>query len=155
MLIQEIFDKKHYAFYEEASDWREALRFCCKPLEADGTVDERYANEIIACVEKHGPYIVILPGLAMPHSTENAQGAHGTAIGFMKLAKPVSFEPGNPAKDASVFFTLASVNHDAHLENMQRLYTVLTNEAVLAKLQEISTPEEFLALDAMLEDAEA
>ncbi len=154
MLIQEIYDRKHFAFYEEAKDWQDAIRLCCNPLEADGTVDPSYAEEIIACVTKHGPYIVIVPGVAMPHSTENSKGAHGTAIGFMKLAAPVAFEPGNPAKDASVFFTLASIDSDAHVNNMQRLYTILTNEEVLDKLQNVSTPEEFLALDAMLDAPE-
>lgn len=152
MLIKEIYDKNHFAFNEKAEDWQDAIRLCCKPLEADGTVDSSYAEEIIACVTKHGPYIVIVPGLAMPHSTENSKGAHGTAIGFMKLAQPVAFEPGNPDKDASVFFTLASIDPDAHVNNMQRLYTILTNEEVLNKLQEVTTPEEFLALDALLED---
>lgn len=154
MLIQEIYDRKHFAFYEEAKDWQDAIRLCCNPLEADGTVDSTYAEEIIACVTKHGPYIVIVPGVAMPHSTENSKGAHGTAIGFMKLANPVAFEPGNPAKDASVFFTLASIDSDAHVNNMQRLYTILTNEEVLDKLQNVATPEEFLALDAMLDAPE-
>lgn len=154
MLIQEIYERKHFAFNQEAKDWQEAIRLCCVPLEADGTVDATYAEEIIACVTKHGPYIVILPGLAMPHSTENSKGAHGTAIGFMKLENAVSFEAGNPDKDARVFFTLASIDPDAHVNNMQRLYAILTNEEVLNKLQEVTTPEEFLALDALLEDPE-
>lgn len=47
-------------------------------------------EEIISCVSKHGPYIVLVPGLAMPHS-ENAEGAIETAIGFMKTEKMVHF----------------------------------------------------------------
>jgi len=155
MLLKDIIEKSHYAFHDRADSWEDAIRLSCGPLEKDGTVDQTYADEIIACVRKHGPYIVIVPGLAMPHSTENAVGVHGTDIGFMKLAEPISFEEGNPAKDASVFFTLASIDSDAHLENMQRLYTVLTNEEVLAELQNVKGPEDLIRLDAICEAAQA
>ena len=53
---------------------------------ADGTVEADYADEIIACIEKYGPYIIIAPDIAMPHSQENAKGVHKTAISFMKVA---------------------------------------------------------------------
>lgn len=155
MLLKEIIEKNHFAFHDRAESWEEAIRLSCGPLEGDGTVDAAYAEEIIACVRKHGPYIVIVPGLAMPHSTENAAGVHGTDIGFMKLATPVSFEEGNPAKEASVFFTLASVDSDAHLDNMQRLYTVLTNDEVLAELQNVTGPDDLIRLDALCEAAQA
>lgn len=119
---------------------------------ADGTVDETYADEIIACVKKHGPYIVILPGVALPHSTENAKGAHSTAIGFMRCSVPVSFESGNHEKDAQIFFTLSSTNTDEHLSNMQKLYSVLTNEAAVEKLKQIEKPEDLLKIDQFCEE---
>ncbi|MGB4610863.1 MAG: PTS sugar transporter subunit IIA [Saccharofermentanales bacterium] len=151
MLLKDIHDKGHFSFHESAADWREAIRMSCQPMEADGTTDARYAQAMIDCVEKHGPYIVILPGVAMPHSTENAEGAFNTTIGFMKLENPVSFEEGNPEKDASLFFTLVSTNADEHMENMQRLYSVLTNEAVLEELNKATSAEDLLRIDAMLE----
>ncbi|NLN51189.1 MAG: PTS sugar transporter subunit IIA [Clostridiaceae bacterium] len=150
MLLKEIYEKKHFSFYDSAKDWRDAIRLSCKPLEADGTVEPEYAEEMIACVEKHGPYIVIMPGVAMPHSTENAEGANGTAIAFMKLEEPVAFEEGNPEKDAEIFFTLASTNPDEHMENMQRLFSILTNEEVIAKLKAVKSPEELLEINELL-----
>lgn len=36
----------------------------CESLEADGTVEANYKEDIIACVEKHGPYIVVMPNVA-------------------------------------------------------------------------------------------
>ena len=150
MLLREIYEKKHYAIVDEDLTWQEAIKKCCEPLEAAGIVKDTYAGEIIACIEKHGPYVVILPGIALPHSTENAEGAIGTAIGFMYSKRPVAFEPGNPDKDAQIFFTLSSTNPDEHLENMQRLYTVLTNEEALAALREIEKPEDLLKIDQLV-----
>lgn len=150
MLLKEIYEKNHYIFTEEELSWQDSIRKACQPLEQTGIVDATYAEEIIACIEKHGPYVVILPGLCLPHSTENAKGAHGTAIGFMKSAKPVSFAEGNPDKDAQIFFTLSSTNPDEHMENMQRLYEILTNNDALEALRNIQSPEELLRIDAMV-----
>ena len=66
--------------------------------------------------------------------TENAVGVHDTAIGFMKLEQAISFEPGNPEKDAKVFFTLAAIDKDKHVENMEQLFDMLTNEELLEAL---------------------
>lgn len=154
MLLKEIYDKGHYAFTEGPYTWQDAVRACCKPLEVDGTVDPVYAEEIIACVEKHGPYIVLIPGVAMPHSTENAHGCNATAIGFMRCAQPVHFEEGNPEKDAQIFFTLCDTDPDAHLKNMQRLYAVLSNEEAIAKLIAATKPEDLLEVDQMVNEDE-
>ena len=149
ILLREIYEKKHYLFCTEPLKWEDAIRKSCEPLVEDGTVDGTYAEEIISCVKKHGPYIVILPGFALPHSTEKAKGAHATAVGFMKTAVPVHFEEGNPAKDAQVFFTLSAADPDEHLNNMQRLYSVLTNEEAVERLKKIERPEELLEIDRL------
>ena len=105
MLLRTFVEKNHYLFADSASDWRESIRMSCKPLEADGTIDPSYAEEIIACVEKHGPYIVIIPDFAIPHSMEGAKGVNDTAIGFMKLEKPVSFDDSDPEKKVQLCFS--------------------------------------------------
>ena len=139
-------EKKHYLFLDHVDTWEEAIRMSCKPLEDDGTVDKRYAELIIECVNKYGPYIVLFENYAMPHSTENAVGVKGTAISFMKLEKPVSFDPEDPSKNAKVFFTLASTNKDEHVENMQSLFEMLTDEVLLEALLEVKTVEDLIRL---------
>ena len=67
-MLSEFVEKGHYKFAGEAADWREAIRMSCESLEADGTVEGNYKEDIIACVEKYGPYIVIMPDVAIPHS---------------------------------------------------------------------------------------
>lgn len=146
MLLDKIIKKNHYLFLDEVDSWEEAIRMSCKPLENDGTVEPSYAELIIECVNKYGPYIVLFPNFAIPHSTENAEGVHDTAISFMKLEKPISFEPGNPDKDAKVFFTLASVNKDQHVENMEGLFDMLTNEELLEELLTVKTVEDLKRL---------
>lgn len=145
-MLREFVQNKHYKFAQEASDWQEAIRMSCESLEADGTVEVNYKEDIIACVTKHGPYIVIMPNVAMPHSQEGAKGVNKTAVAFMKLEKPVSFEEGNPEKDAQLFFTLASCNPEQHLNNMMRLSEMLMNEDVVKALEKAQTPEDLLKI---------
>lgn len=145
-MLKELIAKKHFKFSEGARDWRSAIRMSCECLEADGTVEANYKEDIIACVEKHGPYIVIMPNVAMPHAQEGARGVNKTAVAFMKLANPVSFEEGNPEKDAQLFFTLASCNPEEHLENMTKLSELLMNDKAVESLMKASTVEELLEI---------
>lgn len=147
MLLRELVEANHVLFLDSADSWEESIRLSCQPLVADGTVADDYAEEIIECVKKHGPYIVLIPGFAMPHSMQGSQRAARTGLSFMKLKTPVSFEPGDPEKNASVFFTLAAVDENAHLENMQKLFQTLSNEALCAELLTVSSPADLLRLD--------
>jgi len=121
MLLNKIIDNKVFDFQEGFDTWQDALRACGVPLINQGYCEPTYIDAVIACVEEYGPYIVIAPNIAMPHSTENAEGVNKTTIGFMKTEKPVHFDPTDPEKDARLFFTLVSANHEEHLENMMAL----------------------------------
>ena len=82
-----------------------------------GCATPAYAQRIIECVEEFGPYIVIVPGLAIPHSTKGSPGVSQTAISFVRFEQPVIFDPEDREKDARVFFALAAVDEDAHIKN--------------------------------------
>lgn len=143
-MLRKFIEEKHCKFAKSAPNWREAIRMSCEVLEADGTVEGNYKEDIIACVEKYGPYIVLMPGLAMPHSQEGAKGVHKTTIAFMKLEEPVSFEEGNPDMDAVLFFTLASCDNEQHLENMSKLSEMLMNEDLVEELMKVENEEDLL-----------
>ncbi|MGN0512443.1 MAG: PTS sugar transporter subunit IIA [Lachnospiraceae bacterium] len=145
-MLRNFVENHHVKFAERAQDWKDAIRMSCEVLEADGTVEVNYKEDIIRCVEEYGPYIVIVPNVAMPHSQECAKGVHKTAIAFMKLEEPVSFDPEDPEKDAVLFFTLASCNPEQHLENMAKLSEVLGSEDVLNELMNAKTEEDLLEI---------
>lgn len=145
-MLREFVQKHHVKFVEEAEDWKDAVRLSCEVLEADGTVEENYKEEIIACIEKYGPYIVVAPNIAIPHSQEGAKGVKKTEIAFMKLEKPVSFEPGNKEMDVQLFFTLASCDPSQHLDNISRLSEMLCNEELVQELNKVKTEQELLRL---------
>lgn len=145
-MLKQFVENKHCKFVKSAKDWKDAIRMSCEVLEADGTVEENYKEDIIACVEKYGPYIVIMPNVALPHSQEGAKGVHKTAISFLKLEEPVSFEEGNEDMNAQLFFTLASCDSEQHLANMSKLSELLSNEDVMKELETAKNEEDLLEI---------
>ena len=62
----------HYPDKEPVS-WQEAIQESCLIL-LKHIIDQSYVDEIIQCVETFGPYIIIAPEVAMPHSSEESAG---------------------------------------------------------------------------------
>lgn len=141
-MLKEIIQRNHYVFEEGFDHWEDAIRAGYQPLLADHTVEEIYVQEVIDCINKFGPYIVLVPNIAMPHSSEGAKGCHGTEISFMKVEKEVDFDPEDPEKKARLFFSLAATDHEKHLENIQQLMDVLMNEEIVEALLEAKTIED-------------
>lgn len=73
-MLREFVEQKHYKFAAEAPDWKEAIRMSCESLEADGTIEANYKEDIVACVEKYGPYIVLMPNIAIPILRKGLKG---------------------------------------------------------------------------------
>ena len=149
-VLQTIVEKKHYKFVDSVESWQEGVRLSAESLVADGSVDADYYKQIVACIEKYGPYVVFEHSVAMPHSQENASGVHKTGIGFMRVKEEVSFgkDEDGEEKVAKLFFTLAACNPEEHLNNIQQLMGVFCNEELLDALMAANTPEDILAAEA-------
>lgn len=147
-MLKEFVEKGRYSFHQKFDNWEDAIRASCTPIITEGVIEDVYVQAVIDCVKKYGPYIVIAPNIAMPHSTEGAQGVNETAICFMKVEEPVHFDEEDPEKDARLFFVLAAVDHDKHLENMIKLSEMLMNDELVEELLLAKTPEDLLAIDA-------
>ena len=130
-MLKEIIEQKHYCFTQSY-----------QPLLQDGIVEDIYVQAVIDCVKKYGPYIVIVPNIAMPHSTEGAKGCNGTAISFMKVEQEVDFDPEDPDKKARLFFSLAAVDHEQHMNNIQQLMDTLMNEEIVEALLSATSIED-------------
>ena len=145
-MLRELVEKKHTVFAKSAASWQDAIRLSCSPFVNDGTVDDNYAEDIIRCVSKYGPYIVLLPGVAMPHSQEGGPLVHGTGVSFMRLKEGVSFDPDDSAKWADLFFAIAAVDPAEHLENIKGLMEIFQNEELLEELRAAACDADLIVL---------
>lgn len=125
------------------ANWEEAIRISCENLIEKEMITEEYVTEIIECVHKYGPYIVIVPGVAMPHSSAESNGVLGTGIAFTKMSEFVSFDDTDEEKSAKLFFTLAAKNSEEHIENVGKLAELLMQDGLIEALNDVTTLEEY------------
>ena len=97
-----------------ATDWRSAVSIAGEALVASGRVLEPYTAEMLRTIDELGPYVVLAPGLAMPHARPS-ELVLATGMSLVVLASPVVF--GHPNNDpVRVLFGLAALDHQMHLD---------------------------------------
>ncbi len=129
-------------FVDGAENWEEAIRVSAQPLLVNEKIKDSYIDGMINSVKEFGPYIVIAPNLAMPHARPEAGALEvGYCITLMK--EPVSFaEDGS--SDAQVFITLACVSDTTHLEMMQQIVMILSEQEKFDALFNAETKQEII-----------
>ena len=149
-ILQKIVERGHYKFVDRVDSWQEGVKLSTESLVKTGYVTEDYYKQIVACIEKHGPYVVYDHYIAMPHSTEGADGVLKTSVGFMRVKEDVDFgvDEDGEQKIARLFFTLASCDGSEHIDNVQSLMSIFTNDPLLDALLAAETPEDILAAEA-------
>ncbi|MDO4776183.1 MAG: PTS sugar transporter subunit IIA [Cardiobacteriaceae bacterium] len=151
---QSLIDNQSVRLGAHATSWQEAIKIGTDLLVASGAVEPRYYDTIIRCVEELGSYIIIAPGLALPHARPE-DGVKRTAFALVTLAEPVTF-PGEETPVA-VFVTLAGSNADEHMQGLMEVTTILEdpdNEETGVDLDKIlrcrSAEEIYAVIDAAL-----
>lgn len=146
-MLRYFYDNNLVAISEKTpKDWEEAIRESGEILKQNGLITDQYVDQVVNDVKEYGPYIVIVPGVAMPHSSAKNEGVLGTGIGFTLLAETVSFEEGNPEKDAQLFFMLAAKDSAAHMENIANLSDLLMTEGLIDDLKKVKTMEDYVTV---------
>ena len=149
-ILQKIVERGHYKFVDRVDSWQEAVRLSAQSLVDTGYVSENYYKQIVDCIEKYGPYVVFDHDIAMPHSSEGAEGAKKTGVGFMRVKEAVDFgkDEDGEQKTARLLFTLAAKDPGEHMDNIQQLMGVFCNEPLIDALLEANSPEDILAAEA-------
>ena len=116
----------------KVNNWQEAIRESGKLLFESGAVTMDYIDAMIQVAEELGPYIVIAPGIALPHAATKS-GAKQTALSLVKLANPINF--GNPDNDpVHLVFGLAAVDKKIHMLALQALAELFLDKGLVNEL---------------------
>jgi len=123
-------------------DWQGAIRAAGKLMVADGAVEERFSEAMIRVAKEFGPYIVVAPGIALPHARPE-DGVIKPSIAIIRLSTPVNF--GNEDNDpVYLVVALAAIDHEQHIDGLKQLAKVLGNQDKIAEIKSASTKEELL-----------
>ncbi|NMC79112.1 MAG: PTS sugar transporter subunit IIA [Chloroflexi bacterium] len=127
---------------ETVKDWEEAIRSAGKLLVADGAVEPRFVDAMIHVAKEFGPYIVVAPGIALPHARPE-DGVIRASMAVVQLATPVNF--GNKDNDpVFLLVALAAIDNQQHIEGLAELAAVLGNPENVEALKRCKTEHQLL-----------
>lgn len=146
MLKESLIENNSIKLNQSAANWEDAIKIGTDALVASGAIEPRYYDNIIAKIKELGPYIVLAPGLAMPHSRPE-DGAIKTAFGLTTLSEPVNFN----GELVSVLVTLASSDSNNHIEGIVEITQIFddpeSSDGInIQKFLDCKTKEEVLAV---------
>jgi len=127
-----------------ATDWEDAIRQAGFLLVKQRIVEKRYVKAMIAQIHRHGPYIVISPGIALAHALPK-EGALRLGISLITLQKPVNF--GHKTNDpVDIIFAFACINMHDHISALNELVDMLDDLDKVASLRNAFRPQQVLQL---------
>ncbi|NOU83328.1 PRD domain-containing protein [Paenibacillus sp. LMG 31459] len=121
-----------------ADSWQEAIRLGAEPLLRRGAITPGYVEAMIDSYDREDPYIVISPGLAIPHA-DPASGVNEVSMSLLRLEEPVSYSDDCPVQ---VIIIIAAKDKHQHLRSLMQLMQLAgSQEAVRAVIEAGSAQE--------------
>lgn len=103
-----------------SDNWREAVRASAALLENQRIITPGYKEAIIRSLEQFGPYMVMLPGIALAHAAPE-EGALELGMSLTLLNQPVRF--GYPDHDpVRIVVILSARDEKTHLKALAQLF---------------------------------
>ena len=145
-LLQDLLSEDNVSFRYPAETWEDVIRHGGQLMVDAGFTDPTYTEAMIDVVRDMGPYIVLAPGLAMPHARPE-MGAKQVGTALVTLEKPIDF--GSPENDpVSVAIFLCAPNKDEHIQLLTDIATLFEDEEFLdaaVNFESIEDVEAFLS----------
>lgn len=127
---------------QRATGWEEAVKQAGELLERAGAINAAYTQAMIDMVKQLGPYIVVMPGVALAHARPEGNVSRDS-IAIVTYPEGVSF--GNPSNDpVYVVFAIAARTDQDHLTVFQALAKFIAEEENVARLRTAKQFEEIL-----------
>jgi mannitol/fructose-specific phosphotransferase system IIA component (Ntr-type) len=127
-----------------AEDWEDAVRKAGKLLVDDEAIEPRFIDAMIQVAKDLGPYIVVAPGIALPHARPE-DGVKKGSIGIMTLDPPIPF--GNERNDpVFLVVTLAAIDNEQHVTGLAQMAAVLGEEDLVERIRATKDKDEILEI---------
>ncbi|MFZ3069838.1 MAG: PTS sugar transporter subunit IIA [Anaerolineaceae bacterium] len=127
-----------------ADTWQEAVRAAGNILVRHHQAAPSYVDSMVNLATELGPYIVMTPGVAIPHARPE-EGALQVGFAAVKLATPINF--GNKNNDpVHLVLAFCTPNADAHIEMLSKIAEALGQDNLVEKIQAAKTPQQLADL---------
>lgn len=143
-MLEEVLTEDLVETHYCAKDSDDAVREAGRLLVKKGIAKEEYIEAMIENVQINGTYIVIAPGIAMPHARPE-EGALGIGFSLITLDRPVNF--GHPKNDpVQLVVALCAIDHQTHLNALADLAELLSDEENVQKILKADKAAEVIAI---------
>lgn len=147
-VLKDLLNEKTIKLNVEVKTWEDAVIAGGELLEKNGSVEHRYIESMIKTVKEIGPYIVIGPGIAMPHARPEA-GAKKIGMSLITLSNPVNF--GNKENDpVDIVVCLCAVDHISHIKALSELVGLMGDDE---KVKRIRSAEDVSSVQKIISDS--
>lgn len=138
--LSNLLSRKTISLNVEVDNWEEAVRTSGNLLIQAGSIKPAYVEAMIESVKTNGAYIVIAPGVAIPHASPS-ESVLEPCMSLVTLKNPVDFgnENNDPVKLVIAFGT---VDNKAHVKALSKLARILGDQEKLDGLFNAEKPEE-------------
>jgi len=131
--------KENIQISNSIENWEEAIHLASMPLLEKNNIQKKYVDAMIDGIKELGPYIILIPGVAMPHSRPE-NGVNDTSMALLKIEEGVSFSPTK--EDVKLVFILAAKDNSSHMDALVGLSDLLEDEKkVDAIIRSVSVEE--------------
>ena len=137
--MSEVIEARNIKLNVDASDWRDSMIKSGQLLVDSDYITKDYIDLTIKCVEENGPYILIIPGLALSHSRPDVS-VKKTGLSLITLSKPVCFNCDNDPVD--IVLTLAATDDTSHLQKLQSMAEFISDEENIEFIKNAKSAEE-------------
>lgn len=129
----------------EVDNWEDAILKGGRVLTEKGAASQEYLENIVRKCKENGPYIVVAPGMAMPHARPE-EGALALGYGIVTLKNPVSFnDPDNDPISLLIFMAAPSVK-EHNEEAVSQIADLLDEEEVVEAIINASEASEIISI---------
>ena len=143
-MLAELLNEDTVRAWIEPEDWKAAGRAVGKLLVDTGGIKPAYIEKMLESVEEFGPYIVIVPGVALFHS-KGDENVCKLCLSLATVKEGVSFGAGD--KDpVKILLAFASPDKKAHLVMLRELMSILRSDEMMQQIIDAPTDSEILQI---------
>lgn len=138
--ITDLLKVKNISLNQSATTWEEAIEKTGRLLLKNGYIKESYITSMIDVIKEYGSYIIISPGVALPHARCD-KNVVDTGMSLITLCEPVIFPGG---KKVDFLIAISSKDNKEHLDSLVDLMNLLTDYDFKEKIKKMNRPNEVL-----------
>ncbi|MGY0395103.1 PTS sugar transporter subunit IIA [Fusobacterium sp. SYSU M8A802] len=126
---------------DNVETWEKAIEIGATPLIKSSKIKFGYVESMIQNIKNMGPYVILIPGVAMPHARPD-ENVLESSLSLLKINSGVKFS--EETENVYLVFCLAAKDSNSHIEIIEQLTEVLGDDEKIANLIKAKTMDELV-----------